>query len=108
LECLKAESRNTQKTAYGEAHLLQAMSGDKQRKYYFYKHMLNRMDEDEDFLGKFVFGDEATFNISGFMNRHKYQNHLVIVQHECNSLKLNIFCAPSVSKIYTALFHRQK
>uniref|UniRef100_T1INH3 Uncharacterized protein n=1 Tax=Strigamia maritima TaxID=126957 RepID=T1INH3_STRMM len=35
--------------------------------------MLNRMDEDHKFLRQIIFSDEATFHVSGKVNRHNVQ-----------------------------------
>jgi hypothetical protein len=91
---------------------IQLLQGDKQRKYDLHEQMLNHLDEDEDFLGKFVFSDEATFHISGLVNRHNVwtwgsEPPRVIVTHQHNSPKLNVFCVPSVPKIYGIFLRRE-
>jgi hypothetical protein len=55
--------------------------------------------DDDDFL-RLVFSDEATFHLSGKVNRHNVriwgtENPHATVQHERDSLKVNVFCAIS-------------
>jgi hypothetical protein len=55
----------------------------------------SRLDEDNDYLSKVCFSDEATFHISGTVNRHNCriwgsENPRVIREHERDSPKLNV------------------
>jgi hypothetical protein len=56
--------------------------------------------EEDGFPEKLVFSDEATFHISGKVNRHNVriwgtENPHTILEHERDSPKLNVFCAIS-------------
>jgi hypothetical protein len=94
--------------------LLQALSeGDKRRRYDLCEQMLNYIDEDEDFLRKFVFSDEATFHVNGLVNRRNIQTWgselpRIVVEHQYNSPKLNVFCALSFQSFNGPLFFAEK
>ncbi|PNF20161.1 hypothetical protein B7P43_G00613 [Cryptotermes secundus] len=69
--------------------------------------------EDEDFAAKLIFSDEATFNLSGKVNRHNVrlwgtENPRAIVALERDSPKLNVFCAMSQTKLYGPFFFCEK
>lgn len=68
----------------------------------------DRLGEDE-FADRLVFSDEATFHLSGKVNRHNVriwgtENPRVIVEHVRDSPKCNVFCALSNSKVYGPFF----
>ncbi|CAH2011247.1 unnamed protein product [Acanthoscelides obtectus] len=59
--------------------------------------------EDDEFANCLVFSDEATFHLSGRVNRHNIrirgtENPHMIVQPERDSPKLNVFCAIGIQK----------
>jgi hypothetical protein len=86
---------------------------DKERRYDFCEQMLYRMDEDKDFLGKFVFSDEKTFHVGGLVTRcnvrlWESEEHTVVVENQRESSKLNVFCALSVEKIHELFFFVEK
>jgi hypothetical protein len=61
--------------------------------------------EDEDFVGRLVFTDEATFHVNGKVNRHNLriwstENPHSTIEHVRDSPKMNGFCAISRMKIY--------
>ncbi|PNF28323.1 hypothetical protein B7P43_G03472, partial [Cryptotermes secundus] len=65
--------------------------------------------EDEDFASKLIFSDEATFRLSGKVNRHNVklwgtENPRAIVTLERDSPKLNVFCALSQTNLYGPFF----
>jgi hypothetical protein len=71
--------------------------------------MLNRLEEDNLFLDKIVFSDEATFHLSGKVNRHNLiiwgsQNPHQVVEHVQDSPKVNVFCAVSRTQVYGPFF----
>jgi hypothetical protein len=58
--------------------------------------MMVRIAEDETFLSKICFSDEATFHLSGKVNRHSIcvwgsENPHTMVKHSRDSLKINFF-----------------
>jgi len=67
--------------------------------------------EETDFVERLIFCDEATFHIIGKVNVHNVriwgteQPHAQI-EHQCDSPKVNIFCAVSREKVHSAFFVR--
>ena len=58
--------------------------------------MLSRIEDDEDFLKKVMFTDEACFHVSGKVNRHNVRiwgskNPHVVIEHLRNSPKVNVW-----------------
>ncbi|GFN83691.1 LOW QUALITY PROTEIN: hypothetical protein PoB_001019700 [Plakobranchus ocellatus] len=54
------------------------------------------MENDPDLLSKIIFSDEATFHLSGKMNNVRIwgtQNPHATLEFECNSPKMNVYCA---------------
>lgn len=90
--------------------LLQALrANDKVRRVEFCNAMLRNMEEDDSFLSRVIFSDEATFHINGKVNRHNVriwglQNPHVTLEHERDTPKLNVFCAVSLKKVYGPFF----
>jgi hypothetical protein len=61
--------------------------------------------EDDTFLPRSIFSDEATFHLSGKVNRHNVrtwglQNPQEAMEHEGESPKVNVFCALSQTMLY--------
>jgi hypothetical protein len=89
--------------------LLQAlMPADQVARSNFSIKMLVAHD-DNDFLRLLVFSNEATFCLSGKVNRHSVriwgmENPHASVQHERDSPKVNVFCAISSRKVYGPFF----
>jgi hypothetical protein len=85
--------------------MVQAMSpNDKIVRHQFCVEMQTDM-EDEDFVGRLVFTDEATLHVNGKVNRHNLriwgtENHHSTSKHVRDSPKMNVFCAISQTKIY--------
>ena len=70
--------------------------------------MLQNM-EDDTFLPRLIFSDEATFQLSGKVNRHNVriwglQNPEEALGHKRDCPKVNVFCAISQTKVYGLLF----
>ncbi|PNF27743.1 hypothetical protein B7P43_G12779 [Cryptotermes secundus] len=57
--------------------------------------------EDELFLRRVIFSDEATFHLSGKVNRHNVRiwGYRVTFEHVRDSPKVNVFCAISLTKV---------
>lgn len=89
--------------------LVQALKpNDKVKRIEFCDDMLHMM-EDNGFLQRIVYSDEATFHVSGKVNRHNVriwglQNPHATSQHERDSPKVNVFCALSRTKVYGPFF----
>ena len=63
------------------------------------------MENDDDLLAKIIFSDEATFHLSGKVNRFNVriwgsENPHAILEFECDSPNLNVFCAVSKQNLY--------
>ncbi|GBO12120.1 hypothetical protein AVEN_71526-1 [Araneus ventricosus] len=92
---------------------LQALRpSDNEHRLNFYLYMLEAMEVD-DISTRLVFSYEATFHLSGKVNRHNVRiwdltNPHTWIQHERESPKVNAFCAMSASKIYGPFFSTEK
>lgn len=90
--------------------LLQHLSdGDKTRRHHFCLELQQKVSLDEGFLEKIIFSDEATFHISGKVNRHNVrvwgsENPHAYVEHVRDSPKVNVFCAISREAVYGPFF----
>lgn len=76
-------------------------------------YALHNATEDDDFIGRLVFSDEATFHLNGKVNRHNVriwgtEQPLAVVEHERDSPKLNVFAAISKTKVYGPFFFMDK
>ncbi|VVC37581.1 Protein of unknown function DUF4817,Domain of unknown function DUF4371 [Cinara cedri] len=78
---------------------------DKQKRIDFCDFISEKRGENESFVSRIVFSDEATFHVSGKVNRHNVriwaleQSHAT-VEHQRDSPKINVFCAISREKVY--------
>lgn len=90
--------------------LVQALRrGDKTRRLEFATTILQTLDTDEHFCSRINFSDEATFHLSGKVNRHNVriwglENPHATLEHERDSPKVNVFCALSRRKLYGPFF----
>jgi hypothetical protein len=90
--------------AYKE-QLVEALEpDDNPRHAAFATEMLQRMDEDNDYLRRVCFSDEATCHTSGKVNRHNVricglENPRIILENERNSPKVNVWCTLMHNKI---------
>jgi hypothetical protein len=69
--------------------------------------------EDDKFLPRVIFSDEATLHLSGKVNRHNVriwglQNPHTTLEHERDSPKVIMFCAISQTKVYGPSFFDEK
>lgn len=65
--------------------------------------------QDENFASCLIFSDEETFHLNDKVNRHNVHiwgtsNSHAIIEYECDSPKLNVFCAISKTQIYDPFF----
>ena len=72
-------------------------------------HMTPYRLEDDGFDDRLVFSDEATFHLSGKVNKHNTriwgtENPHVTLEHVRDSPKVNVFCAMSKKRVYGAFF----
>jgi hypothetical protein len=75
--------------------------------------MLERIENDQNFLKNVVFSDEATFHISGKVNRHNCriwgsENPHVIREHQRDSEKVNVWCALYHNTVIGPFFFAEK
>ena len=81
---------------------------DKAKRRDFCEEMQLKMEEN-DFIERLIFCDEATFHISGKVNGHNVcvwgteQSHAQI-EHQHDSPKVNVFCAVSHEKVHGPFF----
>ena len=78
--------------------------GDGPRQVCFDTEILRRIDEDNDYLKRVYFSDEATFHTSGVVNRHNVciwgsENLHVVFQNEQGSPKVNLWCGLMHNKV---------
>ena len=71
------------------------------------------MISDDHFLEKVEFSDEATFHVSGAVNRRNVkiwgsENPHAYVEHQHDSPKVNVFCAISSEKVYGPFFFAEE
>jgi hypothetical protein len=71
------------------------------------------MNSDDYFLGKVQFSDEATFHVSGAVNRRHVriwgsENPHAYVEHQRDSPKVNVFCAILSEKVYGPFFFAEE
>jgi len=77
---------------------------DGPRRASFATEIMHRIDEDNDYLKRVCFSDEATFHTSGVVNRHNVriwgsENPHVVFQNEQGSPKVNVWCGLMHNKV---------
>jgi hypothetical protein len=93
-----------------KVQLVQALEpDDRPQRASFASEMLQRIDENNDYLTRVCFSDEATFYTSGKVNSHNVriwgsENARVILENERDSPKVNVWCALMHNKVWTILF----
>ena len=86
-------------------------AADKRKRKQFWVDMQEKLKEDE-FNERIVFSDEATFHTNGKVNRHNVRiwgeeiPHATI-EHERDSLKVNVFCATSKNHVHGPFFFEE-
>lgn len=91
-------------------HMLQALQpNDKIARMNFCNFFQESIDNNESFSSRLIFSDEATFHISGKVNRHNVRIWGTQHPHEIHeqvrdSPKVNVFCAISQHKVYGPFF----
>lgn len=82
---------------------------DRPKRVEFAVDMLQRIQHDEDFLKKVCFSDEATFHVSGTINRHNVriwgsETPHAVVELQRDSPKVNVWCGLMHNKIIGPFF----
>jgi len=86
---------------------------DHRRRLDFCLHLQDLMSSDDHFLEKAQISDEATFHVSGAVNRHRfriwgYENPHAYVEHQRDSPKVNVFCAISSQNVCGPFFFAEE
>lgn len=79
----------------------------------FAETMLDKVDDDDSFLTRVCFSDEATFHVSGKVNRHNCriwgsENPRVVIEHQRDSPKRNVWCGIMRDRIIGPYFFAEK
>lgn len=79
----------------------------------FATFMLEQIEENESFLSKVIFSDEATFHTNGCVNRHNVriwgsQHPHEIFEKERDSPKINVWCGLSKDEVIGPFFFAEK
>ncbi|PSN43113.1 hypothetical protein C0J52_10479, partial [Blattella germanica] len=82
---------------------------DKPKRFELASDMLNEIENDQQFLKRIVFSDEATFDVCGHVHRYNIriwasENPDVYTEYERNSPKVNVWCALMHNKIIGPFF----
>jgi len=85
---------------------------DKPRRLHFATDMLARINNDPTFLKRICFSDEATFHVSGKVNRHNCriwgtQNPHAFIEHERDSMKVNVWCGVMTDRVVGPFFFNE-
>ena len=85
---------------------------DKETRHAFCRNLQALMENDDDLLAKIISGDEATFHLSGKVNRYNVriwgsENPHATLEVEHNSPKFNVFCAVSKTLYCPFIFEGQ-
>lgn len=82
---------------------------DRRLRVAFAEEMLRRIDDDDDYLKRVCFSDEATFHTSGHVNRHNVRiwgstSPQDFIQKERDSPKVNVWCGLMHNRIVGPFF----
>lgn len=99
--------------AYKVQILQELKPEDKPRRHSFACDMLDRIDRDPNFLTNIMFSDEATFHVSGAVNRHNVriwgsQQPHSVMEHVRDSPKVNVWCGVMCNMIIRPFFFAEK
>lgn len=83
--------------------------GDPAKRLSFCENFMAMIEEDEGLPDRIVMSDEATFHLSGKVNRHnvriwRSENPHAVIQIERDSPKVNVFCAVSKRRVFGPFF----
>ena len=95
--------------AYKVQMLQRLQPNDKPKRKEFADNMLHRISEDEEFLKRICFSDEATFHVSGKLNKHNVRiwgsEHLHEMRElERDSPKVNVWCGLMCNRCFPQIF----
>jgi hypothetical protein len=69
--------------------------------------LFHKIYDDERFLDSIIFSNESMFHVSGKVHNWRIwssENPRVSLEHACDRLKVNAFCAPSKERVYGPFF----
>ena len=74
---------------------------------------MEKIEEDGHFLNRICFSDEATFHVSGKLNKHNAricgtENPHITREIECDSPKVNVWCGRLCNKVIGPFFFDEK
>ena len=104
--------KNLRLYAY-KVQMLQALQpNDMTRRKEFAKNMLQRISEDEAFVKRVCFSDEATFHVSGKLNKHNVriwgsENPHASRELQRDSPKVNVWCGIMCNRIIGPFFFNE-
>ena len=95
--------------AYKVQMLQRLQPNDKPKRKEFADNMLHRISEDEEFLKRICFSDEATFQVSGKLNKHNVriwgsEHPHKIRELERDSPKVNVWCGLMYNRVIGPFF----
>ena len=99
--------------AYNKVQMLQRLQpNDKPKQKEFADNTLQRISEDEAFLKRICFSDEATFYVSGTLNKHNVriwgsEHPHEIRELERDSPKLNVWCGITCNRLIGPFFFHE-
>ena len=75
--------------------------------------LIDKIDNGNRFLSNLIFSDEATFHISGRVNRHNCriwgeENPHELYEHERDSPKVTVWCAMARNRLYGPFFFDER
>jgi hypothetical protein len=93
--------------------VVQQLSDGHRRRLDFCLQLQDLMRSDDHFLEKVQFSDEATFHVSGAVNRRDVriwgsENPHAFVEHQRDSPEVNVFCGISNQKMYSPFFFAEE
>ncbi|GBM64865.1 hypothetical protein AVEN_157115-1 [Araneus ventricosus] len=82
---------------------------DKPQRRTFAEEMLQKTEDDENFLQSVIFSDEATFHVSGIVNRHNtriwgLENPHAVLEQARDSRKVSVWCGLLHDSNYRAFY----
>ena len=102
--------RRRSETRLYRLYLLQARKeDDKVKRFKFCCRIKSHIENYDDFVNRLTFSDESTFHLNGKVNRHNVrtwesETPHVVIEHETDSPKVNVFCAISRTCVFGPFF----
>ena len=89
------------------------LEDDPDRRLQFSELMLNKIEEDSGILDEIIWSDEASFKLSGHVNRHNcvywYTNNMhLTLEKQLNQPGINVWGTMSSSGVYGPFFWKEQ